>query len=142
MADRISPEKRSWNMSRIRGKNTTPEIKFRSLLHREGFRFRLHSTKLPGHPDVILPRYRTAVFVHGCYWHRHEGCPYATTPKTRTEFWLEKFEKNTIRDKEVKKLLEENHWNVFIAWECEIRQNPDDVILRFQNFVETTAHGQ
>ena len=99
MADRISPEHRSWNMSRMRGKDTGPELCLRSLLHRAGFRYRLHDTTLPGKPDLVLPRYRTVIFVHGCYWHRHSGCKYATTPRTRTDFWLAKFQGTVERDR-------------------------------------------
>ncbi|MEL0082613.1 MAG: DNA mismatch endonuclease Vsr, partial [Gammaproteobacteria bacterium] len=98
MTDRISPEHRSWNMSRIRGKDTKPEKRLRTLLHHAGFRFRLHDRSLPGSPDLVLPKYRTVVFVHGCYWHRHENCPKATVPKTRTGFWTSKFEGTIERD--------------------------------------------
>ena len=105
MADRISPEHRSWNMSRIRGKDTGPELSLRSLLHRAGFRYRLHDTTLPGKPDLVLPRYRTVIFVHGCYWHRHSGCKYAATPRTRTDFWLAKFQGTVERDRRTAEAL-------------------------------------
>ncbi|MBU1162905.1 MAG: DNA mismatch endonuclease Vsr, partial [Proteobacteria bacterium] len=85
--DIISKEKRSWNMSRIRGKDTKPEIIVRSMLHRMGYRFRLHRKDLPGKPDIVLPKYKTVIFVHGCFWHRHKGCKYAYTPKSRVKFW-------------------------------------------------------
>ena len=88
MVDILTKEKRSWNMSRIKGKNTKPELLLRSLLHRNGFRFRLHDKKLPGKPDIVLPRYKTVIFVNGCFWHRHSGCKYAYTPKSRQEFCL------------------------------------------------------
>ncbi|WP_217703196.1 DNA mismatch endonuclease Vsr [Celeribacter sp. HF31] len=91
MVDRISPEHRSWNMPRIRGKDTKPEMVLRSLLHRAGFRFRLHDKRFPGKPDLLLPKHQTAIFVNGCYWHRHEGCRKATTPKTNAAFWKKKF---------------------------------------------------
>jgi DNA mismatch endonuclease (patch repair protein) len=91
MTDRLSREHRSWNMSRIRGKDTAPELLVRSTLHRTGYRFRLHSQTLPGRPDLMLPKYRTVVFVHGCFWHRHKCCKFAYTPKSRTAFWNAKF---------------------------------------------------
>ena len=98
MADRISPEHRSWNMSRIKGKDTKIEVMVRQYLFHYGFRFRKNDKRYPGKPDVVLPKYKTAIFVHGCFWHRHEGCKLATTPKTRTEFWMEKFAKNVAND--------------------------------------------
>ena len=118
--DILSKQKRSWNMSRIRGKDTRPEVHVRSLLHRLGYRFRLHRKDLPGKPDIVLPKYRTAIFVHGCFWHRHEGCRKAYNPKSRRDFWEEKFRQNIARDKKNINLLEENDWKVFIIWECEI----------------------
>lgn len=119
--DHLTPEKRSWNMSRIRSKNTKPEKIVRSLLHRMGFRFRLHRKDLPGAPDIILPKYKTVILVHGCYWHRHSGCKKCTTPKTNTEFWIDKFSKNIERDKKVIRQLEEAGWHVITVWECETR---------------------
>src|SRR3989338_7179007 len=97
--DTLSPEKRSWNMSRIRGENTKPELAVRSMLHRMGYRFRISDKTLPGKPDIVLPKYRTAIFVHGCFWHRHQGCKYTYTPKSRLDFWSRKFEGNVMRDK-------------------------------------------
>lgn len=123
MADRISREHRSWNMSRIRGENTRPERVVRSLLHRMGYRFRLHRRDLPGTPDIVLPKYRTVVFVHGCYWHRHVGCKYAYTPKSRVEFWETKFSQNVKRDVQVRSELETLGWNIVIVWECELRDS-------------------
>lgn len=120
MADRISPEHRSWNMSQIKNRDTKPEIKVRSLLHRMGYRFRLHRKDLPGKPDIVLPKYKTVIFVHGCFWHRHKGCKYTYTPKSRTEFWKNKFDKNIARDKQVRKELKSLGWNVITVWECEI----------------------
>jgi len=120
VADRISPEHRSWNMSQIKNRDTKPEIKVRSLLHRMGYRFRLHRKDLPGKPDIVLPKYKTVIFVHGCFWHRHKGCKYTYTPKSRTEFWKNKFDKNIARDKQVRKELKSLGWNVITVWECEI----------------------
>ena len=104
MADRISEEKRSWNMSRIKGSDTKPEIAVRSFLHRQGLRFRVNDKNLPGKPDIVLKKYKTIVFVDGCFWHRHTGCRFAYTPKSRIELWQSKFERNIQRDKEVNKL--------------------------------------
>jgi len=119
MIDRLSRERRSWNMSRIRGRHTAPEKLVRSALHRSGYRFRLHSKQLPGRPDVVLPKYRTVVFVHGCFWHRHEGCRYAYTPKSRVAFWSAKFEGNVERDRRNVRALRKLGWKVVTVWECE-----------------------
>lgn len=119
--DRLTKEQRSWNMSRIRGKDTSPERAVRSILHRLGYRFRLHSRTLPGKPDVILPRYGTVILVHGCFWHRHRGCPLAYTPKSRTEFWRNKFRDNVARDRRVARELRVLGWQVLVVWECELR---------------------
>ncbi len=120
MVDRISKDKRSWNMSRICSKDTKPEVLLRSALHREGFRFRKNDKKLPGKPDIVLPKFRTIVFLHGCFWHRHDNCQMAATPKTNVDFWKGKFKKNIERDKEVKIALEKLGWIVVLVWECEI----------------------
>jgi DNA mismatch endonuclease, patch repair protein len=115
-------------MSRIKGRDTRPEVQLRSLLHRRGFRFRLHSKDLPGKPDIILPRYRTVIFVHGCFWHRHSGCKNATLPTTRREFWLAKLEGNVARDAKNQRALEEEGWTVIVVWECELETNAEDVL--------------
>ena len=119
--DIISEEKRSWNMSRIRGKDTKPEIIVRSMLHKMGYRFRLHRKDLPGTPDIVLPKYKTVIFVHGCFWHRHKRCKFAYTPKSRVKFWKDKFAETVKRDKQHLKQLKENGWEVFIVWECETK---------------------
>ena len=116
--DRLTKEQRSWNMSRIRSRNTSPELRVRSFLHSAGFRFRLHEKKLPGCPDIVLPKYETVIFVHGCFWHRHSGCRLAYTPKTRVEFWQEKFRQNVERDRKKEKQLLESGWKVLTVWEC------------------------
>lgn len=122
MTDSLSKEKRSWNMSRIRSKDTRPEKIVRSLLHKMGYRFRLHVKSLPGTPDIVLPKFKTVIFVHGCFWHRHPGCPYAYTPKSRVDFWLQKFEKNlNVHEKATNKLKDQG-WRILVIWECEISE--------------------
>jgi DNA mismatch endonuclease (patch repair protein) len=130
MADSLTSERRSWNMSRIRGRNTGPELRLRSLLHREGFRFRLHAKQLPGSPDIVLPKYRTVIFVHGCFWHRHPGCRNATMPSTRREFWREKFEGNVSRDLRNQAALEAAGWTVLTIWECELKADAEGIVRR------------
>ena len=119
MTDRLTPERRSWNMSRIRGRDTKPELVVRKLLHEMGYRFRLHRADLPGRPDIILPRHKTVVFVHGCYWHRHPGCRFAYTPKSRQSFWNAKFTSNVARDQRNQRDLTEAGWRVIVIWECQ-----------------------
>jgi DNA mismatch endonuclease, patch repair protein len=119
--DRLTKEHRSWNMSRIRGKDTSPEHAVRSLLHRLGFRFRLHQRSLPGTPDIVLSRYRTVIFVHGCFWHQHKKCQFAYSPKSRRAFWAAKFRNNQRRDARLLKELENTAWHVLVVWECELR---------------------
>lgn len=123
MADRLSREKRSWNMSHIRNKDTEIEVKVRKYLFSKGFRYRKNDSRLPGKPDVVLPRYKTVIFVHGCYWHRHPGCKNCTTPSTNAAFWLEKFDKNIKNDAKHKAELEEAGWKVVVLWECEIEND-------------------
>lgn len=118
--DIMSKEKRSWIMSRIRDKNTKPERRIRSLLHDLGYRFRLHRKDLPGRPDIVLPKYQTVIFVHGCFWHRHRGCKYAYKPKSRVEFWKKKFHQNVERDRRKTKELKKLGWHVGVVWECEL----------------------
>nr|WP_255475826.1 very short patch repair endonuclease [Luteimonas sp. 9C] len=117
----MSAEKRSLLMSRIRGKDTMPEITIRRILWRDGFRYRLHTRALPGRPDLVLPGRRAAIFVHGCFWHAHRGCSYFRLPKTRPEFWEEKLRRNRERDKAATRDLVDAGWRVAIVWECAVR---------------------
>jgi DNA mismatch endonuclease, patch repair protein len=118
--DTLTWAHRSWNMSRIKGCNTAPECRVRSILHKMGFRFSLHRKDLPGKPDIALRRYKSVVFVHGCFWHRHKGCKDATLPKTRRIFWRSKLTRNAIRDKMKYAALRTMGWGVIVVWECEI----------------------
>lgn len=126
MTDIVSPQQRSAMMSRIRSSNTKPELALRRALHARGYRFRTHVRGLPGTPDVVFTRRRAAVFVHGCFWHRH-GCGKTYTPKSRRDFWEEKFAANVERDKRVREALADEGWRVFVAWQCEIET--DDSLL-------------
>jgi DNA mismatch endonuclease (patch repair protein) len=117
--DRISKERRSWNMSRIKSENTAPERSVRSALHRLGFRFRLHQKSLPGKPDIVLPRLKTVILVHGCFWHRHPSCVFAYVPKTRQAFWQRKFDENVARDQRVRGELRKSGQRVVVIWECQ-----------------------
>ena len=121
MADRISKAARSRNMAAIRSKDTKPELRVRSFLHKAGFRFRIHRKDLPGTPDIVLPKYRTVIFVHGCFWHCHPGCSLAATPKSNEKFWRNKLEGNVERDKRNIRELEDAGWRVLIVWECETK---------------------
>lgn len=110
-------------MSRIRGKNTKPEMLLRSQLFRQGFRFRVHQNDLPGKPDIVLPKYQTAIFVHGCFWHFHKNCGEGRIPSTNSKFWKEKLRRNIARDKMNIKFLKKEKWKVYVVWECEIEKN-------------------
>lgn len=120
MVDTLTPVQRSARMALIRGKDTAPELAFRKAIHALGMRYRLHVKNIPGKPDLVFPRFRTALFVHGCFWHRHEGCKVATTPKSNTDFWIEKFKNNTDRDARTIQILESMGWKVVVVWECEV----------------------
>lgn len=120
MVDFLTPIERSKRMSAIRSKNTKPEVTLRKALHQLGFRYRLGGAGLPGRPDLVLPKYKVAVFVHGCFWHRHAGCKVASTPKSNSEFWSAKFQRNVARDAKVSSELKALGWNVFVIWECEL----------------------
>ncbi len=128
MADIVSPEKRSQNMSAIRSKDTKPEVYLRKLLFAQGYRYRIADKSVPGHPDIFLRKYNTAIFVNGCFWHRHLGCKYAYTPKSRVEFWQKKFDDNVRRDSAVKAELLEHGIKLLTVWECAIRRMQRDKI--------------
>lgn len=130
MADVHTKEQRSYNMSQIKGKDTKPELLVRKFLHAHGFRFRLHDKKLPGKPDIVLPKYKTAIFVHGCFWHGHKNCKYATIPKTRTEWWTVKIDGNKTNDKKKKNALAKEGWKVLTIWQCSLKKNNLEKTLR------------
>lgn len=121
--DTLTKERRSWTMSLVKSKNTKPEILVRSFLHRYGFRFRLHRNDLPGHPDIVLPKYQTVIEVRGCFWHQHPGCKAARIPKSHEAFWRDKFARNVKRDKRTEKLLKKLGWHLIVIWECELKKN-------------------
>ncbi len=123
MPDVFQPEERSRIMAKVRGENTSPERLVRSLVHKLGYRFRLHRKDLPGKPDIVLPRHKKVIFVHGCFWHQHEGCPHAARPTSNIEYWNRKLDRNIIRDRENLHKLEYLGWNVLIVWECETRDH-------------------
>lgn len=128
MPDIFAPEKRHKIMQNVKTKNTAPEIKLRSLLHKNGFRFRVNRKDLPGKPDIVLPKYRAVIFVHGCFWHGHD-CPRGQRPQTNADFWNQKIDRNVIRDKSDVSLLESLGWRVLIVWECEIKKKNEAVLL-------------
>lgn len=122
MADRHTPAERSYNMACVHGKDTKPEVLVRKYLFSQGFRFRKNDTRYPGKPDIVLPKYKTVIFVNGCFWHKHDGCPHFSWPKNNSEFWKSKIQKNVERDQKNYSMLEEMGWNVIIIWECELRK--------------------
>lgn len=121
MADIVDKATRSRMMSTIKAKNTKPEIQVRRYLHAKGVRYRLHDARLPGQPDIVLPRFQTAIFVHGCFWHRHQGCSFAYDPKSRRRFWGRKFTENVERDRHNKQILKRMGWRTLTIWECDLR---------------------
>lgn len=118
--DTVSPERRSEIMALVKGKNTKPEVAVRKLVHGMGYRFRLHRRDLPGSPDMVFPARRKVIFIHGCFWHRHEGCEFARMPKSREAFWQQKFEANTQRDARNERALRKGGWGVMTVWECQV----------------------
>lgn len=130
MADVHEPETRSYNMSQIKGKDTKPEMTVRKFLHSNGFRYRLHVKDLPGRPDLVLPKYNSVIFVHGCYWHAHEGCDDFKIPDTRTDWWKEKLYGNKERDEENIRQLKKMGWDVTVVWECKLKSNNQEETLK------------
>lgn len=136
--DVVDAATRSRMMKGIRSRDTQPEITVRKYLHAQGFRYRLHSRKLPGSPDLVLPRYRVAIFVHGCFWHRHQGCRYATTPSSNAERWKLKFDANTERDARKEAMLRAAGWKVLVVWECELRHAPEERLRQLVSDITDT----
>ena len=132
-----SPQQRSYNMSRIKDKNTKPELLLRKWLWSRGYRYRIHSKTLPGKPDIVFPGQKKAVFVHGCFWHKH-NCRYFRWPRTNTEFWKKKINGNVIRDKKNYKALITAGWSYFIVWECELRKENFAVLAKLEEFIKKT----
>ena len=143
MIDTVDSAKRSEIMSRIRGRDTKSEMIVRRIAHRLGFRFRLHRRDLPGSPDLVFPRHRAVILVHGCFWHRHPGCKYASSPKTHVRFWEEKFEDNVVRDRRNGIALHDLGWRVMVIWECETKDQKAiaERIVRFLGREESEAVG-
>lgn len=135
MTDVFSEEKRSWIMSRVKGRDTKPEIVVRSIIHRMGFRFRLHQRDLPGTPDIVLPRHKKVVLIHGCFWHSHKGCSRSKRPTTNVEFWNSKIEGNIERDKRSCRSLRRMGWKVLVVWQCETR-NPEKLLGKLERFLD------
>ena len=133
--DTFSKNKRSDIMRKVRCRDTQPELAVRSLLHRMGYRFRLYRRDMPGNPDIVLPKYRTVVFVHGCFWHRHKGCRQASIPATRREYWLPKFRRTEKRDKNNQNTLHQLGWKVIVVWECELR-DPRKLAYRLRRKID------
>ena len=129
LMDRFTPEKRHEVMSKIRGKNTKPEIVVRKFLFSKGLRYRLHFKKLPGHPDIVLPKYKAAVFVHGCFWHRHENCKHFKMPKSNVDYWEHKITANVYRDRCDADRIVRLGWKVLVVWECELQKKTRQFVL-------------
>ena len=143
MVDFLSRAERSERMSRIRSTNTLPEVVVRRALHASGFRFRLHCKELPGKPDIVLPRHKTVVLVHGCFWHRHHDCKIATNPKSNSDFWRKKFDRNVARDAHCREQLEARGWRVIVVWECELGsiRKTAEAMLRITSEISDSREG-
>ena len=140
MADVHSKETRSYNMSRIKSKDTKPEMLVRRFLHKNGFRYRLHVKNMPGKPDIVLPKYKTVIFIHGCFWHGHEGCKYYVIPKTRTEWCLNKINGNINNDKQNIEYLAKIGWTVLNVWECELKKtNVENTLEQLISSIEKST---
>ena len=141
MSDVHDKATRSYNMSRIKGKNTKPEVLVRKFLFHNGYRYRINYSKLPGKPDIVLPKYNTVVFVHGCFWHAHENCEYFVLPKTNTEFWKAKLNGNKEKDKENISMLKKEGWNVVVIWECQLKsKNYISTLENLISYLKSKSH--
>lgn len=134
MTDVFSKEKRSWIMSRVKGRDTKPEMLVRSFVHRMGFRFRVHRRDLPGNPDIVLPRHGKVIFVHGCFWHGHKRCPRSKRPATNKSFWNKKLDANIERDKCIRKELLRMGWKLLVVWQCETH-SPERLLVKLERFL-------
>ena len=134
MTDVFSKQKRSWIMSRVKGRDTKPEILVRSLVHRMGFRFRLHRPDLPGKPDIVLPRHGKVIFIHGCFWHGHKRCSKSKRPNSNNDFWNRKLNGNIKRDRQFHRELKRMGWNVLVVWECETRK-PNELLRKLRRYL-------
>ena len=141
MADVHTKEIRSYNMSRIKGKNTKPEEIVRKNLFSRGFRYRKNDPRLPGKPDIVLPKYKTVIFVNGCFWHHHAGCRYFVWPKSNVAFWKEKINRNVQRDKDKQDQLRELGWHIIVVWECDIKQHKDDALQELEEKIKSYPKG-
>jgi len=130
MTDVHDLKTRSYNMSRIRAKDTKPEMFVRRFLHANGFRYKLHDNTLPGKPDIVLPKYKTVIFIHGCFWHGHLGCRYFVVPKTRTQWWLNKIDRNRENDSRTAERLRKESWKIIIVWECDLKKEKAEQTLK------------
>ena len=130
----FSKEKRSWIMSRVKGRDTKPEILVRSLVHRMGYRFRIHGRELPGNPDIVLPRHGKVIFVHGCFWHGHNRCPRSKRPTTNKSFWNKKLDGNIKRDRRFRRSLVLKGWRILVVWQCE-KSDPDRLLRKLERFL-------
>lgn len=131
--DTVTKQQRSINMSHIKGKNTSIEIKARKYLYKKGFRYRVNVKTLPGKPDIVLKKYKTIIFVNGCFWHRHINCKYATTPKSNTDYWNKKFQRNVENDNKHYKELKQMGWHIIILWECDLKDNFEETMQQVVN---------
>ena len=134
MVDHVDPAKRALIMAAVHSQDTGPEVAVRKIIHRLGYRYRLHDRALPGRPDLVFPSRRKVIFVHGCFWHRHPKCRYATSPKTREEFWEAKFTSNVARDRIARRELKRMGWAILTVWQCELK-NPDKLTERLNDFL-------
>lgn len=123
MTDVHTPQQRSYNMQQIKGRDTKPEMLVRKFLHANGYRYKLHDKKLPGKPDIVLPKHRTVIFVHGCFWHGHKNCKYFVVPKTRTKWWTDKINRNKANDEKAVKALKKDGWKVITVWGCQLKSS-------------------